>query len=322
MIEVYNALRASINDIKKVMGPVFETADAIMTDMQERFVGFVTNFDNLLIKGGAFKHIFAGIADLMEGAYELITTIADTISSTFEMVVPKMTKVDELVMTADEFANNFKADRFVQAVKPFEEMAKHFKEMVQSEGFIEKVVYAVRTIINIVKDIFAIIGKIKDAVADFMKSFSWGFKFGSFGADKSMLSILGILDRIANAIHKVRLLFVNQDVIDFLHRVQKVFNTVGVAIGIVFENIQKAAGQVSAAWKKIFPFEYFKKLDMGYYFQQIVNHIDGLLHSLRLSGSQTMALGKSFENFFNILKVGKKIFNWQICIRYRHKCMR
>lgn len=309
MIEVYNALRASINDIKKVMGPVFETADAIMTDMQERFVGFVTNFDNLLIKGGAFKHIFAGIADLMEGAYELITTIADTISSTFEMVVPKMTKVDELVMTADEFANNFKADRFVQAVKPFEEMAKRFKEMVQSEDFIAKLVTGVRTVIDIFNNLFGIVKNIKDAIFSMVEHFTRGFKISTIGVDKSLFSILGILDKISEAILKIRYFFGKQDVVDALFRLKSVMYTVGEAFGVVFNNIQKSAGKISEAWKKIFPSEWFSKLNIGYYFGQIIGRIEALLYRLRLTGDQATALGKGFENFFNVLKVGKKIFN-------------
>lgn len=88
MIPVYNALRVAINNIKATMGPLFEVAGAIMTDMSDRFVNMMDKFDAYVVKSGAVKSIFAGIADYAEAAYKIAATIFDTIHKAIAIVTP------------------------------------------------------------------------------------------------------------------------------------------------------------------------------------------------------------------------------------------
>ena len=311
MIEVYNALRVSINDIKKVMGPIFETVDAVMTDMQERFVGFVTNFDTLLIKGGAFKTIFEGVADLIEGAYEIIVTVVDTVMSAFEIITPKMSKMDELVMDIDQFTNDFKARTFVEAVKPFAEMAKNFKEMVQSEEFIDKLVFAVQRILTIADYVRGIVSGIAGLVKDIFGGLILGLKDGLDPSTGKFQDIYTILETITEVFKRLSRVFDSEVFAVFSEKVYRIVYKVGTAVGVFFDNIKTVAKKITAAWEKVFPYKLFQdeEAKLSNIFYRISMRIQQLLHSLRLTGGQSEAVGKGFEGLFNVLKIGKKIFD-------------
>ena len=310
MIPVWNALRITINDVKKTMGPVFETADAIMTDLSERFSSFIYTIDELVVKSGAFASIFEGVADIMEGIYEVGTSIIDIFKNAASAAAPL---VDGLLEINDNFsdAKMFTAQAFVGPAQKFAEMARKFKELIQSDEFIDKLIAGVRSILSIASAIKSIFGSIISTVKGMISSIIDGVKNGINPAGVKLLTIQQILNFISRIVYSIKNFLESASWLQPIERVRSILYTIGTAIGTLWASIKGIASAASEAWSKIFPFKQYNKdaSSLGARFNAITVAIRTAFDTLKLRAGDVETLKKHFEGVFNVLKVGKRVFN-------------
>lgn len=313
MIPVWNALRVAFNNVKAAMGPVFEIADAVMTDMSDRFVNVMDKWDAYVVKSGALKSIFAGAADYMEGAYKLAITVFETIHKAIAIVTPAvntyMVMSNGILAKTNRIAEEYRKNFFAGPAKSFAEMAKSFNELTSSRKFRDNIIKGVLTVADTVKMLFSLVIDIKNTAVNAVRTVINGFRVGFTGVDKPVFNILKALDTVKRIVAKIVDIFKSQGVNDLLNRVLIVLNHIGFAIGVLFGNIKQIASKAVSAWEKVFPIRTWEKYNLGKFFESITSRISHFIQTLKLSGDQTEAIGKHFTSLFVVLKVGKQIFN-------------
>lgn len=169
MTDVYNSIRLLINAFNKKLTPIIEVADAIMTRVAEKFTTVVDKATDWVKHSGVLEIIFEGVADLVDGIYEVLVTISEVFQTVFKPIEKTVEEINERFGTIKvNVDDGMEETGLKKKARSFADMAKSFLEFVKSEKFIDSVYKVVTGIHDFVKIISGIVKAIVGLVRNFI----------------------------------------------------------------------------------------------------------------------------------------------------------
>lgn len=303
MIPVYNALRTTFNAVKGSMGEVFTVADAIMTDLSDRFTKYVGVFNRYVIESGALKSIFNGIANYAEGAYNVVTAIVDTIINAYRIVVPDLHGMGVEMSKWGQFADEFKKDVFRKPAAAFHNMSKSFLDMTQNEDFIKKLVNALKTVVSIISTVVSIIKTIWGYAKNLIANIKWAIQIPK-------KSISEILDSVLGFLKTIHAFLISDSFKRFFAQIEWSIISVIRFFKLLWGMIKTAGNTISEVWQNIFPTTSISSIidKMSTILGRFMGMLGDLYSYFSTDTKYTTALKNGFTALAKVVKVLSGVF--------------
>lgn len=288
MTDVYNSLRTTINALNgsgaSNLLPLVTAFDAILRDVADRVAAITDAVKTIFIDSGAWTKTLEAAADIIEGVWSVIVAIIDSFGELSG-------GTENLVKMADKFSD----------------FASRFRELAQSESFINKVQESVWALKEVFSDVGSVLKPILNMVALIGKEMAfWASPMANINEGQSgLVHFISLLHNVVGVFTSFLKSDLFRDIFNValaaLGTIMHLFTSIGRIVSRLAEAIRTAIASVFGQNSEV--------TDFGETLARVFDIFHNWIDRLTPSAKFFEGLGKIFQGVLSVVKLLGKAFS-------------